>query len=311
MNGKDVYNYAKKVKCYLNNTRLNDLSRLLQITRLGNIGKGKAVLIAGAVAWSAFFCSFGNVNSAAAASAVLLGKAGILTEGIRLAGVPYRNRNGKIVISGSASKNDNILLGCNERAQVAYNMAKANEPRITLDMLDIAHRLGTSMDGLEYSVKTASSVVSKIERKTDKALQAGETPKKDFEYVSETGDLLRYTQVVNHDEIATKVRATVKLLEDKGYTVDEIDNKYLNEEGRYKAVHLNATSPSGQHFEMQIHSPESLAASRATHTMYEEWRRPETSEERKAELFTMIKSTYDSMPLPKDIMSLQSYKRVG
>ena len=311
MDGKDVYNYAKKVKCYLNNTRLNDLSRLLQITRLGNIGKGKAVLIAGVVAWSAFFCSFGNVNSAAAASAVLLGKAGILTEGIRLAGVPYRNRNGKIVISGSASKNDNILLGCNERAQVAYNMAKANEPRITLDMLDIAHRLGTSMDGLEYSVKTASSVVSKIERKTDKALQAGETPKKDFEYVSETGDLLRYTQVVNHDEIAAKVRATVKLLEDKGYTVDEIDNKYLNEEGRYKAVHLNATSPSGQHFEMQIHSPESLAASRATHTMYEEWRRPETSEERKAELFTMIKSTYDSMPLPKDIMSLQSYKRVG
>ena len=311
MNGKDVYNYAKKVKCYLNNTRLNDLSRLLQITRLGNIGKGKAVLIAGVVAWSAFFCSFGNVNSAAAASAVLLGKAGILTEGIRLAGVPYRNRNGKIVISGSASQNDNILSGCNERAQVAYNMAKANEPRITLDMLDIAHRLGTSMDGLEYSVKTASSVVSKIERKTDKALQAGETPKKDFEYVSETGDLLRYTQVVNHDEIAAKVRATVKLLEDKGYTVDEIDNKYLNEEGRYKAVHLNATSPSGQHFEMQIHSPESLAASRATHTMYEEWRRPETSEERKAELFTMIKSTYDSMPLPKDIMSLQSYKRVG
>lgn len=311
MDGKDVYNYAKKVKCYLNNTRLNDLSRLLQITRLGNIGKGKAVLIAGAVAWSAFFCSFGNVNSAAAASAVLLGKAGILTEGIRLAGVPYRNRNGKIVISGSASKNDNILLGCNERAQVAYNMAKANEPRITLDMLDIAHRLGTSMDGLEYSVKTASSVVSKIERKTDKALQAGETPKKDFEYVSETGDLLRYTQVVNHDEIAAKVRATVQLLEDKGYTVDEIDNKYLNEEGRYKAVHLNATSPSGQHFEMQIHSPESLAASRATHTMYEEWRRPETSEERKEELFTMIKSTYDSMPLPKDIMSLQSYKRVG
>lgn len=311
MNGKDVYNYAKKVKCYLNNTRLNDLSRLLQITRLGNIGKGKAVLIAGAVAWSAFFCSFGNVNSAAAASAVLLGKAGILTEGIRLAGVPYRNRNGKIVISGSASQNDNILSGCNERAQVAYNMAKANEPRITLDMLDIAHRLGTSMDGLEYSVKTASSVVSKIERKTDKALQAGETPKKDFEYVSETGDLLRYTQVVNHDEITAKVRATVKLLEDKGYTVDEIDNKYLNEEGRYKAVHLNVTSPSGQHFEMQIHSPESLAASRATHTMYEEWRRPETSEERKAELFTMIKSTYDSMPLPKDIMSLQSYKRVG
>ena len=99
MNGEAVYNYTKKVKKYLNNTKLNDLSRLMQITGLENVGKGKALLIAGVVAWSAFFCSFGNVNSAAAASAGLLGKAGILTEGIRLAGVPYRNRNGKIFIS--------------------------------------------------------------------------------------------------------------------------------------------------------------------------------------------------------------------
>jgi len=311
MNGEEIYNYAKKVKCYWDNTKLTDLSRLMEITRLNNISKGKAFLIAGIVAWSAFSCSFGNVNSASAASVGLLGQAGILTEGMRLGGVPYRNRNGRVVISGSASNEDNVLEGCQEKAQVAYNMARANEPRITLDMLDIAHRLGTSMDGLEYSVKTASSVKSKIDRKTDKALQAGETPKEDFEYVSETGDLLRYTQVVKHDEMADKVRATVELLEEKGYTVDEVDNKYLNDEGRYKAVHLNATSPSGQQFEMQIHSTETLAASRATHEMYEEWRKPETSPERKAELFTQIKQTYDRLPLPKDIKGINSYKRVG
>lgn len=309
MNSGDIYNYAQKVKAYWKNTKLNDLSRLMQITRMDNIGRGKALLIAGVVAWSAFSCSFGNINSASAASIGLLGQAGILTESMRLGGIPYRNRNGRIVVSGSASMEDNVLDGCQPKAQVAYNMARANEPRITLDMLDIADRLGTSMDGLEYSVKTASSVKSKIDRKTDKALQAGETPKEDFEYVSETGDLLRYTQVVKHDEMAEKVRETVKLLEDKGYTVDEVDNKYLNDEGRYKAVHLNATSPSGQQFEMQVHSPETLAASRATHTMYEEWRKPETSPERKAELYTQIKKTYDNLPLPRNIRSLPSFKR--
>ncbi|MBR1697391.1 MAG: hypothetical protein IJ712_04090 [Anaerovibrio sp.] len=188
-------------------------------------------------------------------------------------------------------------------------MARANEPRITMDMLDIANRLGTSMEGLEYSVKTASSIKSKIDRKTNKALEAGETPKQDFEYISETGDLLRYTEVVNHDEMADKVRDTVALLEEKGYTLDEIDNKYLNKDGRYKAVHLNATSPSGQAFEIQVHSQETLAASRATHKMYEEWRAPETSKERKAELYTSIKRTYDSLPLPKGIEQLENYKR--
>ena len=309
MDTNDVNNYMKKVRRYLKNTKLNDLSRMIEITKMDNLGRGKAFLVAGVVAWSAFTCSFGNVNSASAAQLGLMSTATALTDSMRLGGIPYRNRNGKVVISGSASQGDNILEGCQLRAQVAYNMARANEPRITMDMLDIANRLGTSMEGLEYSVKTASSIKSKIDRKTNKALEAGETPKQDFEYVSETGDLLRYTEVVNHDEMADKVRDTVALLEEKGYTLDEIDNKYLNKDGRYKAVHLNATSPSGQAFEIQVHSQETLAASRATHKMYEEWRNPETSTERKAELYTSIKSTYDSLPLPRGIEQLENYKR--
>ena len=309
MDTNDVNNYMKKVRRYLKNTKLNDLSRMIEITKMDNLGRGKAFLVAGVVAWSAFTCSFGNVNSASAAQLGLMSTATALTDSMRLGGIPYRNRNGKVVISGSASQGDNILEGCQLRAQVAYNMARANEPRITMDMLDIANKLGTSMEGLEYSVKTASSIKSKIDRKTNKALEAGETPKQDFEYVSETGDLLRYTEVVNHDEMADKVRDTVALLEEKGYTLDEIDNKYLNKDGRYKAVHLNATSPSGQAFEIQVHSQETLAASRATHKMYEEWRNPETSTERKAELYTSIKSTYDSLPLPRGIEQLENYKR--
>ena len=43
MNCEEINNYAKKVKSYLKNTKLNDLSRLMQITRMDNIGRGKAV----------------------------------------------------------------------------------------------------------------------------------------------------------------------------------------------------------------------------------------------------------------------------
>lgn len=176
-----------------------------------------------------------------------------------------------------------------------------------MDMLEIAHELGTSMEGLEYSVKTASSVRSKIERKTDKALKAGQQPKTATEYVEETGDLIRYTQVAKNSQLATIARRTVNLLEKRGYTVDKLDNKYLNEAGRYKAIHLDITSPQGISFEMQLHSPETLEAGKATHGMYEEWRRPETTPQRKEQLYTQIKSIYDNLPQPKGIMSLASF----
>ena len=43
--------------------------------------------------------------------------------------------------------------------------------------------------------------------------------------------------------------------------------------------------------------------------MYEEWRKPETSQERKAQLFQDIKAVYDALPQPANIMSLKNYSR--
>ncbi|ORT99975.1 hypothetical protein D081_1556 [Anaerovibrio sp. JC8] len=214
-----------------------------------------------------------------------------------------------VLVSGSAAAQDNVLAGCQLQAQMIYNMAIAKEPYITIDMLDIAHKLGTTMVGLENSIKTASSIKKKIDRLTNDALLAGEEPKQDYAYVAEFGDLLRYTELVDHDEMAGKARETVLLLEDKGYTLYEIDNKYLNQQGRYKAVHLNVLSPSGQTFEIQIHSRETMEANQFTHKLYEEWRKPETNAERKAALYSTIKRTYDNLPLPTGIFQLENYKR--
>jgi len=223
--------------------------------------------------------------------------------------MPLFNIVDKGVVSGSAAAQDNILEGCHHRAQMIYNMAIAKEQYITMDMVDIARKLDSTMVGLEYSIKTASSIKKKIERLTYEALLAGETPKKDYAYVAELGDLIRYTELVQHDEMADKARNTVLLLEDKGYIIYEIDNKYLVRKGRYKAVHLNVLSPSGQTFEVQIHSRETLKAYHVTHKLYEEWRKPETSVARKAVLHALIRNTYDNLPLPTGIYQLKNYKR--
>ena len=179
-----------------------------------------------------------------------------------------------------------------------------------MDMLEIADELGTSMEGLEYSVKTASSIMSKIERKTDTAIRQGRMPKSDVEYVQETGDLIRYTQIVPHDQMAAMTGKTISLLQTKGYVLEKVDNKYLNTNGRYKAIHLDITSAQGVHFEMQIHSQETLAANRATHAMYEEWRSPDTPAERKEQLYKDIRSVYAAVAQPKDIMTVKNYSRI-
>ncbi|MGM9540878.1 hypothetical protein [Anaerovibrio sp.] len=289
-----------------------DLHKIAKVTRLNRLSKGRMLLIAAAVTWSTMNCSLDNCIAAEAADAAALGESAFSAsmDKMRLGGIPYRNSSGQIVISGSMSDNDYILTGCEPQAQMAYNIARASEPAITMDMLEIADELGSSMEGLEYSVKTASSIKSKIERKTDTAIRQGRLPKSDVEYVQETGDLIRYTQIVPHNQMADMTNKTIALLMAKGYVLEKVDNKYLNPNGRYKAIHLDIATAQGVHFEMQIHSPETLAANRATHAMYEEWRSPDTKAERKEQLYKVIRSIYGAVPQPKDIMTVKNYSRI-
>lgn len=288
-----------------------NLHKIAKVTHLDKLSKGRVLLIAAAVTWSTLSGTFGADSMAEAASLLPASEIDFTdsSDRTRLGGIPYKNRMGQIVVSGSKSDNDHMLIGCEPQAQRVYNRARASEPAITMDMLEIADDLGTSMDGLEYSVKTASSLMSKIERKTDKALRQGRLPKTDTQYVEETGDLIRYTQIVPHDEMAAKTQETVQRLQQKGYIVKKLDNKYLNKDGRYKAIHLDLANRQGVQFEMQIHSPETLQANRATHGLYEEWRDVHTAPERKAELYQEIKSIYDAVPQPKGIMHVKNFTR--
>ena len=289
-----------------------DLHKIARVTRLNKLSKGRMLLIAAAVTWSTLSCSLDNCTVAAAAYAMVRGDSAfsMSMDKMRLGGIPYRNSSGQVVISGSMSDNDYILAGCEPQAQMAYNIARASEPAITMDMLEIADELGTSMEGLEYSVKTASSIMSKIERKTDTAIRQGRVPKSDVEYVQETGDLIRYTQIVPHDQMAAMTSKTISLLQTKGYVLEKVDNKYLNPNGRYKAIHLDIANVQGVRFEIQIHSNKTLAANRATHAMYEEWRSPDTPAERKEQLYEDIRSIYAAVPQPKDIMTIKNYSRI-
>nr|WP_279323525.1 DUF1073 domain-containing protein [Clostridium botulinum] len=204
--------------------------------------------------------------------------------------------------SGSEAEKDCILKNCSKEIQKIYDNNMKNEKVITTVMNDIAKELNSKMYGLEFSVKTASSVEDKIARKK----KIGFTEK---EAIESMGDIVRYTQLCEHDKIADNTLKTIEILTEKGYDVIEIDNKYLDTISDYKGVHINAISPEGQKFELQIHSEESMDVKNKIHPLYEEARNVNTSKERSKELSQIMKNISSKLPKPKDIDNIKNYKK--
>ena len=186
-------------------------------------------------------------------------------------------------------------------AQKAYDKARASEKAITADLYDVNEAMGAKMDGLPFSVKTASSVADKIERKKKDAPW-----KTDEQIVGEMGDLVRYTSLGEHNKLVDLTRKTIEELEKKGYTINELDNKYLSD-GNYKGIHLQCVSKDGQKFEYQIHSKESLDVKNKLHPMYEEARNVATPVARVNELNKKMKELSDALPMPEGIETLKSF----
>ena len=207
-------------------------------------------------------------------------------------------------VSGTEAEKDHVIHGASAKTQEIYDNARACEKLITLVMTEIAAELGCEMTGLEYSVKTASSVADKLERKVANGMT-------EVEAISKMNDLVRYTQLGAHNDLVANAVSTKGMLEAKGFEVTEVDNKWLKQDAVYKGIHMTVKSPEGQSFELQFHSSESMSVKNENHKMYEEARKVGTSESRRAELEAKVKSNTSSMPNPAGVERLQNYRKEG
>jgi hypothetical protein len=207
------------------------------------------------------------------------------------------------VKSGCAAEKDHILTGRSQETQRTYDKAREIEKKIAPDIQRIAHELGGELVGLEYSIKTATSVEDKIKRLVSKGFTEEEAVRNIY-------DLVRFTQLGEHDILADNARATIDKLEDSGYIVVELDNKYLDTKSNYKGIHIKAVSPDSQSLELQLHSPESLAVKNRMHRLYEEHRAGETPKEQKEYLDQQMREMAAGLPMPKDIEKLRSFRKV-
>lgn len=174
------------------------------------------------------------------------------------------------------------------------NSARKVEGNITKDIKEVTEAHGGEMAGLDHSLKGVDSLRRKIH---DKAITKGITID---DSASRITDAIRYTAVLPTDNYTHGVQGVIGTLKEKGYEINSVENHWLRGDA-YNGLHLLAKHPSGDIAELQFHTPESLAAKRDIHGLYEEYRQLDTPPTRRLQLFNQMVKVSDTAPIPVGI----------
>ena len=97
------------------------------------------------------------------------------------------------------------------------------------------------------------------------------------------------------------VRESLATLERDGQVVVRVKN-YWPRGDSYSGINVVLRARSGTHWELQFHTPQSVATAATTRNWYEELRCVDTKLDRKRELFDKMTSEWNQVPIPKGIL---------
>lgn len=180
-------------------------------------------------------------------------------------------------------------------AQDLVQAATKQEARTTRELQRIVTSHGGSMGGLDFRLKTEKSLAGKLARKAE---QKKITP---AAYAQEVADVLRYTGVFTPDQYVAGVERTLADLEKIGYKLNptEVEN-YWQFGDDYNGINISLRNSKGYRFELQFHTPESLALKDETgplHKLYEIFRDSKNPHER-LRLWNEMVNLSDALPRP-------------
>lgn len=185
--------------------------------------------------------------------------------------------------------------------------AKAAEPKITADLFQLAERMGGDINFLRPDGARALDMRLKSRESLNRKIRDGaEAAKMTYaEKAAEIKDAVRYTMLVDPGKYTNAYQGTIDSLRQQGYTVAESDIKNYWPDGNvYRGLNVAATSPDGQRFELQFHTPDSLRTKEVTlHPIYEEVRDPHTAPSRRDELTAQMRQISAMIPTPPGIIA--------
>lgn len=223
-----------------------------------------------------------------------------------------KDPDGTVVASipGLSQMYDTEVTGKSKAVQEAYNKRVEAGKQIVKDMVAISDKLGSRMMGLENCFKGGGSTSRKIDKVKKKY---GSENLTDEEALAKMDDVVRFSFKCDHDNMVGQIQDLEKSLEKAGYEITERDNKFLprgdGEPRDYKAVHLQVKSPSGELFEVQVQSEETIKVKNKNHAHYEKARQLPDGDPEKVRLTKTMVDNWSGMADPKGIQSLASFKK--
>lgn len=184
------------------------------------------------------------------------------------------------------------ILKAQAKGMTYYNKAVQNEPEITNRVKKIADTVGMDTAGLEYRIKSKDSYLRKIRSKYS-------PDGNDYE----VKDILRYTYTSKPEDMTGKTLKAMDLHKDVGYKTIEVKNYWLNDLDPYQGINTTITTPGGQKFELQYHTPESFELKNGKmHEIYEKQRLiSDTSSKEYMELTDEMFELSDTLTVPARI----------
>ena len=139
------------------------------------------------------------------------------------------------------------------------------ESEITKLLIDLAEKNKASMEGLDFRLKSLKSLMRKIEAEKDSEY-GGDAEKA----ANSMSDVVRYTMSYEPTDYVAGVKDVVAEMQKAGYDL-RIKN-YWKGDDPYQGINVAVTHPDGTKFELQFHTPQSVAEKDKIHAIYENYR---------------------------------------
>ena len=189
-----------------------------------------------------------------------------------------------------------------ENYKHAYQLiAKAQkvEPQVTKDLQQVVKNDNAELAGLQFRFKGKNSLADKLERKSlEKNISVEE-------YAKRVTDVLRYTEQSSEEALYNNFNSFVRQMNERGYEMIEVNNTWYDG-SVYKGINTLMRTPDGYVFEMQFHTPTSLEIKEINHKLYEESRKPSTSQSERDRLELEMSRNANNVPTPTNVGKIKN-----
>ena len=182
----------------------------------------------------------------------------------------------------------------------ALARARREEPAVTAALGTLATAQGMELLPSDNRIKPAASAARKV------AWLARKADLPQAQAVALLNDPLRYTLIAAPGRYTEAVAGVLRGLAGLGYRIDTgaVRNYWGNPANFYRGINANLRTPDGLPMEIQFHTPQSETLNRTTHTLYDEWRSPDITPERRAEVYEVIRRQYLEAQTPLGVEAI-------